>query len=127
MPPMMPPSLSGQPPMGSGPISVPTGSPGATAGAMAKVREAINILQTALPNFPAGSDPHSKLLAAIQSISKVVPPSAEVPGVQQTALRDLQQNAGQNAMLKQVMSSLGGGNAGGGGAPAAGGAPGMAA
>jgi hypothetical protein len=98
---------------------------------MAKVREAINILQAALPNFPAGSDPHSKILAAVQSISKVVPPSAEVPGVQQTALRDLQQNAGQNAMLKQVMSSLGGGNAGGGGAaggaPPPGGAPGMAA
>ena len=111
--------------MGSSPISVPTGSPGTNAGAMAKVREAVNILQQALPDFPAGSEPHSKILSAIQSISKVVPPSAEVPGVQQTALRDLQQNAGQNAMLKQVMSSLGGGNAGGGGAAAA--PPGQAA
>ena len=111
--------------MGSSPISVPTGSPGTNAGAMAKVREAVNILQQALPDFPAGSEPHPKILSAIQSISKVVPPSAEVPGVQQTALRDLQQNAGQNAMLKQVMSSLGGGNAGGGGAAAA--PPGQAA
>lgn len=124
--PMMPPSLSGQPPMGSSPVSVPSGSPGSSAGAMAKVREAINIMQAALPNFPAGSEPHTKILAAIQSISKVVPPSAEVPGVQQTALRDMQQNAGQNAMLKQVMSSLGGANAGGGGQPQAG-SPGMAA
>lgn len=112
--PMMPPSLSGKPPMGSGPMSVPSGSPGTNAGAMAKVREAINILQAALPEFPPGSDPHKAVLNAISSISKYVPPSSEVPGVQQTALRDLQQNAGKNQMLQQVMSSLGGANAGGG-------------
>lgn len=82
---------------------------------MAKVREAINILQGALPELPAGTDPHKAVLNAISSISKYVQPSAEVPGVQQTALRGLQQSAGKNAMLQQVMSSLGGANAGGGG------------
>src|SRR5579864_7799899 len=101
---MMPPSLSGQPPMGSSPISVPSASPGAAAGAMSKVREAIKILQQALPQLPIGSEPHSKVMAAIQSISKVVPPSAEVPGVQQTALRDLARGGQQNAMLQQVMN-----------------------
>jgi len=85
---------------------------------MAKVREAINILQAALPEFPAGSEPHSKILASIQSISKVVPPSSEVPGVQQTALRDIAAQNQKNAMLQQVMSSLGGAGAGpGGGGP----------
>jgi len=113
---MMPPSLSGTPPMGSSPISTPSGSPGANAGAMSKVREAINILQAALPELGIGTEPHKAVMNAISSISKYVPPSAEVPGVQQTALRDLAQNAQKNAMLKQVMSSLGGGNAGGGGA-----------
>ena len=116
--PMMPPSLSGQPPMGASPISVPSGSPGSAAGAMSKVREAVKILQTALPEMPMGSDAHKAVLSAISSISKYVPPSSEVPGVQQTALRDLQQNAGKNQMLQQVMSSLGGANAGGGGASA---------
>lgn len=116
--PMMPPSLSGTPPMGASPISVPSASHGAAAGAMSKVREAIKILQAALPELPIGSEPHKKIMSAIQSISGVVPPSAEVPGVQQTALRDLQQNAGKNAMLQQVMGSLGGANAGGGGAGA---------
>ena len=86
---------------------------------MAKVREAINILQAALPEFPAGSDPHKAVLNAISSISKYVAPSAEVPGVQQTALRDLSAQAGKSGMLQQVMQSLGGGNAGpgGGGGP----------
>ena len=112
--PMMPPSLSGQPPMGSAPISTPSASPGSSAGALSKVREAIKILQAALPELPIGSEPHKKIMSAIQSISNVVPPSAEVPGVQQTALRDLQQNAGKNAMLQQVIGSLGGANAGGG-------------
>ena len=88
---------------------------------MAKVREAINILQAALPEFSPGTEPHSKILASIQSISKVIPPSAEVPGVQQTALRDLQSQAGKSAMLNQVMQSLGGAGAGpgGGGQPPA--------
>ncbi len=115
--------------MGASPISVPTGSPGANAGAMSKVREAIGILQQALPELPPGTDPHKAVLNAISSISKYVGPSAAVPGVQQTALRDLQQNAGKNAMLQQVMSSLGGANTGGGGAPpgAAPAQPGMAA
>ncbi len=124
---MLPPSLSGQPPIGASPVSVPTGSPGANAGAMSKVREAIGILQQALPELPPGTDPHKAVLNAISSISKYVGPSNAVPGVQQTALRDLQQNAGKNAMLQQVMSSLGGANAGGGGPPGGAPQPGMAA
>ncbi len=105
--------------MGASPISVPSGSPGSQAGAMSKVREAINILQAALPEFPPGSDPHKAVLSAISNISKYVQPSAEVPGVQQSALRDLQGQAQKSGMLQQVMSSLGGGAAGqgGGGAP----------
>ena len=115
----MPPSLSGQPTMGSSPISQPSGSPGSQAGAMSKVREAINILQAALPEFPPGSDPHKAVMSAISGISKYVQPSAEVPGVQQTALRDLQSQAQKSGMLQQVMSSLGGAGAGPGGAGAA--------
>ena len=94
---------------------------------MAKVREAINILQGALPEFPAGSDPHKAVLNAISSISKYVAPSAAVPGVQQTALRDMQSQAGKSAMLQQVMQSLGGGAAGQGGGGASPQPPGMPA
>lgn len=116
--------------MGASGISVPSGSPGAQADAMAQVREAIKILEQALPKLQTGTDPYKSVLSAIQSISKHVSPSAEVPGVQQTALRDLQQSAGKNAALEQVMRSLGGAGAGagaGGGQPpmAPAGGPGM--
>jgi len=113
--------------MGSSPISQPSGSPGSNAGALAKLREAINIMQAALPEVPAGTDPHKAVLKAIADLSKHIPPSAEVPGVQQTALRDLAQNAQKNAMLKQVMGSLGGANGGGQGGPPGPQPPGMAA
>jgi len=122
--PLMPPSLSGKPPMGSAPIATPIGSPGAAAGAMSKVREAINILNTAISQLPPGSEPHKAVMSAISGLSAKFPPSAEVPGVQQTALRDMQGNAAKNAMLQQVMSSLGAGGAQqGGGAPAMGAPP----
>ena len=100
--------------MGSSPVSVPTGSPGQQAGAMAKLREAINILNQSIAELPVGSDVHSKVMSAIQGLSKVIPPGAQVPGIQQTALRDLQQNAAKNAMLQQVMASMGAGAGGAG-------------
>lgn len=103
--------------MGSSPLSVPTGSPGAAAGAMAKVREAINILNMAISELPIGTDPHKAVMSAVQGLTKVVPPSADVPGVQQTALRDLQANAGKSAMMQKLMASLGAGGAQPGGGP----------
>lgn len=117
----MPPSLSGAPPMGASPISVPSGSPGSNAGAMAKVREAINILQSALPELGAGTEPYKAVLSTLQSLNKFIPPSAEVPGIQKTAVNDLARQAQQSAMMRQVMASLGGQ---GGGMPAPAGLPG---
>ena len=115
---MLPPSLSGQPPIGSsGPISVPSGSPGANADALGQVREAYKLLEAALPKLPTGSEPHTQLLRILPQLIKIAPPSAEVPGAQNTQLRGLMQNAGKNAMLQQVLSSLGGANAGAGAAP----------
>ena len=124
--------MGGRPPMGAGPISVPSASPGAQAAAMAKVREAIKILIGALPELPIGSDPFKTVQSSIQGLSKHVSPGEEVPGMQQTALRDLQQGAGKNAALEAVMRSLGSqGGAGsapggtGGGPMAAGASPPM--
>ena len=110
--------------MGSSPISVPGGSPGANADAMSSVGEALNMLNKALPNLPVGSDIWKAISQAITSISKLSPPSGQTPGVQQTALRNLMQNASRNAMLQQVMGSMGAGGASsqpGAGAAAAGG------
>ena len=110
--PMMPPSLSGQPPMGSSPVSTPVGSPGQAAGAMTKLREALNIMNSVISELPMGSEIHSKVMKVVESMNKVLPPGGGAPGVQQTALRDLHQNAAKNAMLQQVMASMGGGAGG---------------
>jgi len=111
--------------MGASPLGVPTGAPGSNANALSQVREAIKILEKALPSLPTGSKPYESVLSAIQSISKHVSPSAEVPGVQQTTLRDMQQNAQQSGMLQSLMRSLGGGAASPGpaGLPAPSGGP----
>ena len=86
------------------------------------------MLNKALPNLPAGSDIWKAISQAITSISKLAPPSGQTPGVQRTQLQSLMQNAGRNAMLQQVMGSLGAGGAqqpGAGAAPASGPAPSM--
>ncbi len=118
--PEMPPALTGQPPMGSSPVESPSGNPGKSANALAKAREAIKLLEAVLPELPTGSEPYKAVLSSIQGLSKHISPSDEVPGIQQTALRDLQQNAGKSAMMQQVMNSMGGAA---GGAPGGGAAP----
>lgn len=124
-PPLLPPSLTGRPPLGASPVGLPTGNPGQAADALATLREAVKILERALPGLPTGSDPYKAVLNAIASITKHVSPSSEVPGVQQTALRDLQQSASQSGMMQSLMRSLAGagGGAPGGSPPASSGGP----
>jgi hypothetical protein len=115
----MPPSpaATGSPPMGSGAMSVPSGSPGVNANAIAMVREAYKILAEALPKLPVGTPLANDLLSTLKTLGKHAPPSSEVPGVQQTALRGIAQDGQRNAMLDQVMKSLGSPAGGAGGAP----------
>jgi hypothetical protein len=110
--------------MGASPIGVPTGSPGSEANALAQVRDAVEQLQKAVVSLTIGSEPHKAVLNAIQAISKYVSPSAAVPGIQQTFLRDRQQEAQRTPMLQSLMRSLGGAGASpGGAAPSPVGAP----
>lgn len=114
----MPPLPLMMPPMGSaGPASPPTANPGAMADAMSKVREAINLLELALPSLEIGSEPHSAVLKALPALSKTVPASEAVPGVQNTQLLALQQKAQQSAAMQAVMRAMGGGGGGGPGGP----------
>jgi len=72
--------------------------------ALAKVREAVHLLEMALPQIETGSDQHKAVIDAIQKLGKAVPASDEIPGVQQSALMDLQQRAQQTAALRQLMA-----------------------
>jgi hypothetical protein len=89
------------------PASAPTPDMGSAADAMSKVRTAVQMLETALPGLPLGSEPHKLVLSAVQSLSKAVPPSNEVPGVQMTQLAGLGQQAQQSQMLQQLAAAMG--------------------
>ena len=106
----------GSPPMGSSPVSAPTGNPGQQANSLAKIREYVKGLSSELANLDPGSDPYKAVFDALGKLNKAIPPSAEVPGIQQQSLRNLQQQAAQSAPMQALMRS--GGAPGGGGAPA---------
>jgi len=110
-------SPSMTPPMGSSPMGAHSASPGAAAQSMAQVREAIQLLQKALPGLPVGTEIHQKVVKNITDLSKMVPASATNPQVQMTELRDLQQDAGQNQMVNAVQRSMVGAQPQGGEAP----------
>lgn len=104
----VPPAVSGRPPLGpTGPAGVPTGNPGLAAAGLAKLRESIKIMEEILPTLQPGTDVHKAVLNAISSVSKHVPASGEMAGVQMTTLRDLQQQAQSNGMLDAVMRAAG--------------------
>ena len=86
---------------------MPSANLGGQAQAMSMVREAVKMLQQALGGLPLGSDPHKDVLKAITSLSKSVPPSSEIPGVQMTQLAGLQKQAGDDAMLQQLAAAMG--------------------
>lgn len=67
------------------------------------------MLEMALPGLPMGSEPHKEVLASIQKLSKAVPPSNEVPGVQMTQLAALGQQAQKSQMLQQLTAAMGSG------------------
>ena len=90
---------------------------------MSKMREAIKLIEMALPGLPPGSDAHKDTIDALGKLSKSFPASEEVPGVQDTQLRALQQKNQQSQAMQAVMRMLGGAAGGGGGAMPPGGAP----
>ena len=129
MPPMMPPSVTGQPPMGAGPMSRPIARQGDAAAASADIQKAIQILQHALPNLPVGSEAHKAVMDALTKLAKNFPAGQAAPGPGDSALRNLASQQQQGAGLAGLMKMMGGAGAqpGGGPPPSPGGAPPMAA
>lgn len=86
---------------------------GSEADGDSKVREAVHLLEMALPRFHPGNDKYKACIESLQRLSKQFPASAEVPGVQDTQLLQLQQRAKQQAMMQAAMRGGGGGPPGG--------------
>lgn len=88
-------------PMGSSPAAMHSGNPGAQANAIAKLREAIKLIELALPDLPP--EEKGEVAKCISILSKKFPDSEASPGIQQTALRDLAQKAQQQQMMQALM------------------------
>lgn len=86
---------------------------------MAKVREAIRILEKALPELPVGSDQHESCIKAIKDLSKAYPTSDEMPGIQNSTLMGLQRDAQEGSQMRQLQMMMGKQQDGGGGPPGA--------
>ncbi len=110
----MPPAF--QPPIGAhGPASPPTEHAGLQAAAVSKVREAIKLIELALPGLAKGSEEHKSVIDALSKLAKAFPASEEVPGIQATQLRGLAQQAQSSGMMQSLMRAAqqqGGGQGG---------------
>lgn len=102
------------------PVAPATGNPGLAAAAKAEVREAISIMEKALPSLETGSEEYKSVLDSLSKLTKHFPAASAMPGVQKTALAGLAQRASQDGMMRQAMAARA---AQGGGGPGAGPGP----
>jgi hypothetical protein len=130
--PAPPPAMQGPPP--GGPVMAALArrsqqpqpsAPGAGnfAGGLMMVKNAVDMLQQALPSLPAGSQQHKDVLRSLQTLSRHLPQGAPTAGVQQTQLGDMLRNTVRNALMQRIMSQRGGAGTPGGPGPSAPGAP----
>lgn len=88
------------------------------------LKNAVDMIHSALPMLEPGSQPHKDAVKALTSITRHLPQGAGTAGVQQTQLGDMLRNTVRNALLQRIMAQRGGGGGAGGGAQQGGGAPG---
>jgi len=120
----LPPLPMTNPAIGSaGPAGPRTANPGMAADAMTKVREAVHLLEMALPGLPVGSEPHKAVLKMITDGAKIAPAGQENQGIQQTALLGLMDRAKQMQQMQALQGSMAGGGQPPAGGPPAGGPP----
>lgn len=106
--PQLPPGLAPQP-ANLGGLSAPQGNAGNAASGMLKVRQAIKMLEDALPAIPMGSPLHDKMLSAVKGLLDAMPDEdPSMAGPQQTNLLELLKATQQNAPMA-MLARLGGG------------------
>jgi hypothetical protein len=88
------------------------------AAAMAKVREAVRIMEKALPGLQVGSKPYEAVVEALRKISKEIPATEEMPGITNATLMGLQRDAREGSQMQALMRAMAAKQqAGGGGMP----------
>jgi hypothetical protein len=67
------------------------------------LKQAVDMIHSALPNLDAGSQPHKDAVKALTSITRHLPQGAPTAGVQQTQIGDMLRNTLRNALLQKLM------------------------
>lgn len=102
-PPPMPPQMA-QAPGGLGPVTMPQGNQGNMAAAITEVRNAMTMLQKALPMVPMGSPIHNDILSFVKKIGEHLTKGEDNQGLQLQSLLQMvkqsAQSAPQNAMQR---------------------------
>ena len=108
----------------SPPVSTP--GPGNMAQGLMMLKQAVDMIHSALPNLEAGSPPHKDAIRALTAMTRHLPQGAPTAGVQQTQIGDLLPDTVRNALLQKIMAQKqqGGGAPGGAGGAAQAGAAG---
>lgn len=100
--PQLPPGLAPQP-ANLGGLSAPQGNPGNAAAGMLKVRQAIKMLEDALPMIPMGSPLHDKMLSSLKGMLDAMPDEdPSMAGPQQTNLLELLKSSQANAPMAML-------------------------
>lgn len=100
-------------PMGSSPAQA-TGSPGNQVQGIAKVRQAIKLLETALADVGSTSEIGMEIMKSIKGLASKAPANQTTAGAESTALQMLAARARQTApMLALARGGMGGQNPGG--------------
>lgn len=110
------------------PVSMP--GPGNMAQGLMMLKQAVDMIHSALPNLEPGSKPYTDATKALTAISRHLPQGAPTAGVQATQLGDMLRKTQQNALLQRLMAQRQqgqGGQGGGGQQPPQGGGGGMPA
>ncbi|MDE2021138.1 MAG: hypothetical protein KGJ13_12450 [Patescibacteria group bacterium] len=103
--PAMPPT--GQPPVGSSPATAPVPNKGLEAAGMAKLSLIIRQMELIVPLLGAGTEAGRDVLKALTSLSKHVPPGAVSPGVEQSAMNQVQMKMKQQTpQLAQMRAAI---------------------
>lgn len=105
LPPTMAPAAAN-----AGPIAVPQGNQGNTAQAMSLIRNAVEMMQKALPMIPMGSPLHADLLTALPKISKHMEEGQQNKGVDLQSLLQMARQSSQQSPMAALNRLHPGGN-----------------
>ena len=93
----------GQPPGQLGPASLPGPNAGLAMKAMSDVRNAIQMLESALPHIPMGTELHGEVLNSVKGLSKHLGQGSQNQGLDLMSLLQMARQTAQSQPMQTLM------------------------